>query len=289
MNGSTLTIETQQQTDRAMTHPTVRLIAIDVDGTLLDSAHTLSPGNRQALQAALAAGCHVTLATGRQYTYIAPLVTGLGLHSPQITSSGAVITLPASGEMLYADRIAREVAAQAIQLGEQLGITLVVIQNGKSFARAINADIEHMLTYGDPQPHVVPDLTATLHLPPTNIKAIAYRRDDLYARAEVEFQRDLGAQLNIFRSVPYYLEFSAKSVSKGTALRRVAERLGIEQAAILAIGDGNNDLAMFEVAGTAVAMGNASDAVKACADAVTGHCDADGVAQALERFVLRSE
>ena len=267
----------------------IRLIAIDVDGTLLDSAHTLSAGNRRALQAALAAGCHVTLATGRQYVYITPLVAELGLQSPQITSSGAVITLPASGEMLYADRIAREVAAETIRLGEQLGITLVVVQNGKTYARAINADIEHMLTYGDPRPHVAPDLLATLDLPPTNIKAIAYRQDELYARAEAEFQQALGTQLNIYRSVPYYLEFSAKSVSKGTALRRVAERLGIGQDAILAIGDGNNDIAMFEAAGLSVAMGNASAAVQARADAVTGHCDADGVAQAIERFVLGGE
>ena len=139
------------------------------------------------------AGVHITLATGRQYVYIAPLVAELALHSPQITSSGAVITLPASGEMLYADRIAREVAAEAIRLGEQLGITLVIVQNGKTFTRAINADIEHMLTYGDPRPHVAPDLAATLDLPPTNIKAIAYRQDELYARAEAEFQRALGS------------------------------------------------------------------------------------------------
>ena len=272
-----------------MSHPTIRLIAIDVDGTLLDSTHTLSAGNRRALQAALAAGCHITLATGRQYAYIAPLVAELELHSPQITSSGAVITLPVSGESVYTERITRELAAQTIRLGEQLGITLVVVQNGKSYTRALNADIEHMLTYGDPRPQVASDLAATLDLPPTNIKAIAYQQDDLYARAEVEFQLHLGAQLNIFRSVPYYLEFSAKSVSKGTALRRVAEQLEIEQKAILAIGDGNNDIAMFEAAGVAVAMGNASNAVKACAGAVTGHCDADGVAQAIERFVLRSE
>jgi len=270
-----------------VTHPAIRLVAIDVDGTLLDSTHRLSAGNRQALLAALAAGCHITLATGRQYVYIAPLVEELALHSPQITSSGAVITLPASGEMLYADRMTREVAAEAIRLGEQLGITLVIVQNGKTYARAINADIEHMLTYGDPRPHVVPDLAATLDLPPTNIKAIAYRQDELYARAEVEFQRALGSRLNIFRSVPYYLEFSPKSISKGTALCRVAERLGIEREAILAIGDGNNDIAMFEAAGMAVAMGNAGDAVKARAGAVTAHCDEDGVAQAIERFVLR--
>lgn len=272
-----------------MTHPAIRLVAIDVDGTLLDSTHTLSAGNRQALRAALAAGCHVTLATGRQYVYIAPLVVELGLHSPQITSSGAVITLPASGEMLYADRIGREVAAETIRLGEQLGITLVIVQNGKTFTRAINTDIEHMLTYGDPRPHVVPDLTATLDLPPTNIKAVAYRQDELYARAETEFQQALGTQLNIYRSVPYYLEFSAKSVSKGTALRRVAEQLGIGQDAILAIGDGNNDIAMFEAAGLSVAMANASESVKARADATTGHCDADGVAQAIERFVLSGQ
>ena len=271
-----------------MTHPAIRLVAIDVDGTLLDSTHRLSSGNRQALHAALAAGVHITLATGRQYVYIAPLVAELGLHSPQITSSGAVITLPASGEMLHADRIAREDAAEAIRLGEELGITLVVVQNGKTYARAINADIEHMLTYGDPRPHVAPDLLATLDLPPTNIKAIAYRQDELYARAEAEFQRALGSRLNIFRSVPYYLEFSPKSISKGTALRRVADYVGIAQSEILAIGDGHNDIAMFEAAGLSVAMANAGEDVKRHATAITAHCDEDGVARAIERFVLRS-
>ena len=78
------------------------------------------------------------------------------------------------------------------------------------------------------------------------------------------------------------------SISKGTALRRVADYVGITQSEILAIGDGHNDIAMFEAAGLSVAMANAGEDVKRHATAITAHCDEDGVARAIERFVLRS-
>ncbi len=108
-----------------------------------------------------------------------------------------------------------------------LGATLVVVQNGKTFTTAINADIEHMLSYGDPLPTVVPELTATLEVLPTNMKMIAYLQDDFFASAERVFQDQVGEQVNIFRSVPYYLEFSSKRASKGAALRRVADLLSV--------------------------------------------------------------
>lgn len=264
---------------------TIKLIALDIDGTLLNPQHELAPANEAAVRAAQAQGLHIVLATGKQYPLFAHLVQHLNLTSPQISAHGAMITDPRTRATLAHIGLPFDLAAQAIAIGEQLGITMVVCRDGENFVRAMNKDTEYMLTYGEPVPAILPDLRETLDPAPTHLMAIAYQDDILFDRAERELKAALGTQLTISRSSPYFLEILHPAASKGNALTQVCEMLEVPLAETMAVGDSFNDISMFRVAGLAVAMGHAPAAVKAAAHEVTATNAEDGVARAIEKII----
>lgn len=261
-----------------------KLVAIDVDGTLLNSRQQLTPRTAEALQAALDKGVHIVLATGKMYVGIQELVGKFGLQSPQITSGGAVITQ--KGQEICRWSVARPLAEQVIQMCEEQGLTLIVLRDGLTFAAALNDDTNYMETYGDPHPIVVNPLVNCLEPEPTNLYMIAYQQDERFGEAVRLFEQTMGGQLSVKRSSPYFLEFVHRDASKGNALRVLAERLDIAPGDMVAIGDSHNDLSMFAYVGRAVAMGSSSAAIQQAAHEVTASNDEDGVAQAIERLIL---
>jgi len=263
-----------------------KLVALDVDGTLLNSHHELTPAVAQAIREAQALGIHIVLATGKQYSAIMPLIEQLELTAPQITSHGALVTDPVQNVMLHQQCIPLEPGRKAIALGAELGVTMVIAGHGKTFAAAHNADIDYMLTYGDPVPQILSDLTLALEPAPTHLMALAYKRDALYAEAYQRFKTELDGQLSVSLSSPYYVEFLHPQASKGLALAAVCGQLDIDREYVLAVGDSFNDLSMFEFAGMAVAMDNAHSDVKKHANIVAPSNNDDGVAHMLRQFVL---
>jgi Cof subfamily protein (haloacid dehalogenase superfamily) len=263
-----------------------KLVALDVDGTLLDSNHELSIENETALKELIGQGVHVILATGKQYVTVAQLINRLGMTGPQITSEGAIITDPTTGEVLQRMGVPVELASQVIDIGRELNTTIVISSGDKTFAREMNEDIEYLLTYGDSMPEFVPDLRDALEPLPTHLMMITYQKDDLFLAAEARFRRDLDQSLRIHRSVPYYLNFVYPEVSKGRALRDVCALLHLDLKETLVIGDSPNDVPMFQVAGCAVAMGNSAESVKQHAHYVTASNDQSGVAQAIHHLIL---
>lgn len=266
-----------------MTHP-FKLVALDVDGTLLNPQHQLSPRNAAALRALVAKGVHVVLSTGKMYVGIEGLVAELGLSSPQITSGGAVIT--ENGQLIQEWTVPKALAVEVIEMCEAMGLTAVVLRDGKTYAAAINADTDYMETYSDPHPIVVQPLTDGLEPEPTQIYMIAYRQDARFNEAVGIFEQKFGKQLSVKRSSPYYLEFIHPNASKGTALQFLSQRLQIDPTEMLAIGDSFNDLSMFATVGHSVAMGHSPAQVQAAATEVTATNGEDGVALALERLIL---
>ncbi len=262
-----------------------RLFAIDVDGTLQTSAHALSERNAQAVQQAIAAGIHVVLATGKQHSTITHLVQQMKLQSPQITAGGAIITDPQTNIEIYRKDIPITIAGQILAQADTLGVTAIAFRDGQTFTRQLNRDIEYMLTYGDPYPTFMDDVSASFTPPPIQIMCIAYQNDTLYEQAFQTFVAEFGAVVEVRKSSPYYIEFTGLGVSKGTALYWLAQHLALDVADIVAIGDSYNDLSMFEMAGLAVAMGNAPEAVRAAADHITASNNEDGVAQIIEKIL----
>ena len=265
-----------------------QLLAIDVDGTLENSAHELSERNAKAVKAAIVAGLHVVLTTGKQYVAIQRHIDSLDLQSPQITAGGAVITDPVQKTDIYRMGIPANLASDVVKLADELGITAIVFRDGQTFTREINKDIEYMLTYGDPYPTLMDDVTASFDPLPLQLMCIAYQDDALYEHAFEAFVAEFGDTLGVRKSSPYYVEFTHKDVSKGTALQWLCNHLSIPLANTVALGDSFNDLSMFEVAGLSIAMGQSPLAVRDAADEVAASNDEDGVAETIQRILGES-
>ncbi|PJF43666.1 MAG: hypothetical protein CUN55_07910 [Phototrophicales bacterium] len=262
-----------------------RLFAIDVDGTLQNSQHQLTDTTADAIRHAVSKGVHIVLTTGKQYVTIQPHIDLLGLKSPQITAGGAIITDPKSSEDIYRKDIPPDLAQQILSRAHELGITAIIFRDGQTFTREMNADIEYMLTYDDPYPTFLEDITLALEPAPVQIMCIAYQNDTLYESAYQVFLTEFGDVVEVRKSSPYYIEFTALGVSKGTALKWLTEYLGISLDHVVAIGDSYNDLSMFDIVGLSVAMANAPEAVRKTADIVTLSHDEDGVAHIIQELL----
>jgi len=264
-----------------------RLLALDVDGTLLDPDHRLRPREAAAIRAARAAGLAVTLATGKQFRSIRPLLTALDLDGPQICLNGAAVTEGERAEPLVfsplrdADR--RAVIAAVREAAPDFLISQFALD-------AIYADRPHpglgvFAEYGEQEPTLVPDL-ATAPLPPAAKILVAGPRDAI-PRLRAEVTPLLGGRVYITTTMAEFLEFFAHGADKGTALAALRARLGVPREAVVAIGDGENDIPLLREAGLAVAMGNAGRALREVADLVAPGNDEDGVAAAIEGLLGR--
>lgn len=281
-------------------HPPIRLVAIDMDGTLLPALSTeVSPRNAQALRAAQKAGVIVVIATGRRAAYVAPLVDGLGLRAdtPLITSNGAV-TRTLAGESMdrchMAARVARGLCGVLRGFGslvftfDRPGRAELVLEDlegaQKRIALWVEANrnaievvkpLENALPEGeDPIQGMMAGGIVKMRDAEKALKASEWAGECASVRSEYP-ARDLAI-----------LDLLAPGVHKGWALERLAARLGVSRRETMAIGDNWNDVGMMEWAGQAVIMGNAAIELRTMAktrgwkQAPTN--DEDGVAVVLE-------
>ena len=286
-------------------HPPVRLVAIDMDGTLLPTfSQTISPRNVQALKAAQAAGITVAIATGRRTAYTAPLLEGLGLRAdmPLITSNGAVTrTLggdPVDRSHLEA-RVARGICGLLRPFGtlvftfDQVGLGELILEDFEQAHQRIalwveaNRDaievvkpLEDALTDGnDPIQGMVTGGVDQMKQAEKALKA-----NELSGFCEAVRTEYPARDLSILDLLP-------PGVSKGWALARLAARLGVDRKETMAIGDNWNDVDMLEWAGQAVMMSNAAHDLRTLAKTrgwkQTAPNDEDGVAVTLEMAVAR--
>jgi hypothetical protein len=267
----------------------VRLLALDLDGTILTPDLRLSPRTRTAVAAALAAGVHVTIATGRMYRSTLRYALDLSLPGPLICYQGGYVRdMPAAdgqpGELLLHRTMPAQAALAAIAWSRANGLDphvnagdRLVIERGPQAA----ADYERMAGIGA---ELVSDIAAAVDMPVTKVLAVGPPGlpDRLLAAGRAAFT----GELEVTVSHPEYLEFMPLGVTKATGVAFVAERLGISMAETMAIGDQANDLEMLREVGLGVAMGDAPVAVRAAADVITSTLDRDGAAMAIERHVL---
>jgi Cof subfamily protein (haloacid dehalogenase superfamily) len=286
-------------------HPPVRLVAIDMDGTLLPTfSHDVSARNARALRAAQAAGIVVAIATGRRQAYTAPILEGLGLRAdmPLITSNGAV-TRTLSGTPIDRSHLKAQVARGLCGLLRPFGavvftfdhegpgelvledleqthgrIALWVEANRKSIAEV--RPLEKALSDGnDPIQGMVAGGLSKMRAAEHALKESEWSGSCACIRTEYP-----GRDLSILDLLP-------EGVSKGWALSRLAARLGIDRKETMAIGDNWNDLDMLEWAGQSVVMGNAAAELRTMARTrgwkLAPPNDEDGVAVVLEKALAK--
>lgn len=270
-----------------------RLIALDVDGTILNPVGQLSPRVIAAVQAAQARGVTVALATARRWTGAAPIARALGLRGPLILYDGALRRLSPGGAIELALPLAKDIALEVARRMVAGGVRAVAQYSPLAGERMV-ASVELPMG-GWMEPYLDTFAHQVRYRP---VAALLGRRAPLrlvsFAPLErlrplAEQMADLKAEWQILESGSYgqaELTLFAPDVSKGAALTQLATDLRIPLAETLALGDGVNDISMLRAAGLGVAMGNAAAPARLAADVVTASNAEDGAARAIERYVL---
>ena len=267
-----------------MTYP-IKLVALDLDGTLLDEELRIGRRVECAIAATLARGVHVTIATGRAFASARPFAQRLGITTPLITYQGGVITDPRDATVLRAEGMTRDVALAAARraLAEDVDISFYVGETIYTRQRRWPQEF-YDRWFGLPM-HVTPDLTTILDSHPA-LKFIIIAEPPEADVIEARWKTAFDGRLIVVRSHRLFVEGNPPGVSKGAALAWLAERLAVPREGVLAMGDNDNDRSMVEWAGVGVAMGDGAPSLQAVADWVAPPLHADGVAAALDRFVL---
>ncbi len=271
----------------------IRLIALDVDGTLLDDQKQLPAANREALRAARARGVEIAIASGRMIPTIEPIETLLGLDCSIIAyNGGKVVSCRATGRRCLAHNpLSAGIAERLIRFSLEHGYLLNFYHEDVLYAdRSVRRGEEFRAIYSGRTgaKYHLTDLDGLRGTSPTKLILLSSPPD--CDRLQREFSAEFRSDVNVTRSDPEYLEFMAPGVDKGSALPVLAGDQGIAVEEILAMGDADNDLELVSRAGLGVAVGNARPRVKAAARRVTQRSNNDGaVAEAVERWVLNGE
>ncbi len=270
----------------------IRLIATDLDDTLLNEKNQLTERTLNALRAAMAAGCGVTLSSGRMMEAMLPFAQRIGVNAPMLLYNGAMLYNHSTDETLYATRVPYEIALGVARIVEDAG-SYVQVYPGKGYyctellerthvyARQINVPAipTHMpmskwleAHSGDVQKLLVIDTSAE-------------NADALQARLRKAYPH--GA--SFLKSKPHYIEIMPEGVNKGASMAKLAELLGLKPEEVMCFGDGQNDVPMLQYAGAGWAMANGCEEARACTPLIAPPNSEDGVAQVIERYLAEGK
>lgn len=276
-----------------MAHKQFRLVAIDLDWTTLSSEKTIGGRTVSAVNAALEQGIEVIFCTGRSRAQFERYLAQFPKLRYAIASSGAVVYDVKSWDKLVSHELPPEIVERIFAVGETLDCFPFMAMEGLSIYEGTKADqpLEYGLEdYLYEMYHFATPIDGIFQWYQSNRRPVEsvsfYFRD----HSPCDLVRQALKDLPLYMSFPKEpcVEMSMDTADKGLALTALCARLGIPMEDTLVIGDSDNDLPMFRAAGFAVAVENASPAVKAAADAVTLDCDHDGVGAAIEKFVLHT-
>lgn len=257
----------------------------DVDGTLVTHDKTLTQATQDAVAALHARGIAFAITSGRPPRGMRFFVEPLKLTTPIGGFNGGLITRPDMAP-LQEHALAPDTARQANEILTTKKIDVWVF-SGLDWLLT-NPDGPHVglekHTVKFP-PTIVPSVDAALG---TSYKVVGVSEDhELLQRCETEMQAALGQGASVSRSQPYYLDITHPRANKGVAVQNMAALMNVPMSEVAVIGDNYNDLAMFARSDFSIAMGNAPDDVKKKARFVTGSNDADGLAEAIHRYILK--
>ncbi|MFC4600010.1 Cof-type HAD-IIB family hydrolase [Cohnella hongkongensis] len=258
-----------------------RLIALDVDGTLLNDAHELTPRVARAVREMAERGAEIVICTGRGSTSALGVLRELGLQGTMITHNGAAVVDSQTREVIHDTAISHEQAARYIRFFRERRIHFDLNTAFDLFVETLDEDAAAM--YENLLARPIRRSFAE-RLPEPLVKMSVYAPKDVLDEVELEWQA-WKHELQTIRSGDRFIDVQHLNASKGQALEWLAGRRGIPRESILAIGNYYNDTGMLKFAGRGVAMDNSPDEVKAAADEVTVSNNEDGVAVVLESLL----
>ncbi|MPQ43870.1 Cof-type HAD-IIB family hydrolase [Clostridium tarantellae] len=266
-----------------------KLIAIDMDGTLLNSNRQVSKENIEVIKKAVAKGTKVVITTGRSLNGIKSFLNEIGLigeNEYAICHNGAAIYRTDNFQLIKANPIKGKDLKELYKLKKEIGLYMHAYTNDDCLAHERNmyTNIEKLYSGKDV---VILDYDNDVDDNLDIMKVLMFEEEHILNKKIEKIPKDYFEKYNIVRSLPVILEFLNKETNKGNGVKELSEYLGIKKEEIICIGDQQNDLEMIKFAGLGIAMGNATDEIKSCAEYITETNDNDGVAKAIEKFILK--
>lgn len=268
-----------------------KLLALDLDGTLLNENHEISEKNKIMINKARKNGVRIILISGREPNSIKYFSEELGLEELIGGFNGGIVTDNKVEKTYFNKCIQEELSKKTIYLLENMGVCSVVFAGNKMLAQDVNdrrikifknyaigdtEEVGHMSTFLEKN-----NLWGSIN------KIILSDSNEILNHHKDILSKEFGNGLTIQFSLPFFLEIFSNEISKGKALDFISDYYGIDSAEIIAIGDGENDIDMLKYAGLGVAMGNAPESVKEIADIVTLPNNKDGVSNIIEKFIVK--
>ncbi len=267
-----------------MSAPHVRLLALDLDGTLVKGARGVTERSRAAIRAAQDAGVAVTIATGRMFQSARRFAQSLDIHIPIICYQGAMVRHPDTGELVTSHVLPIEPALALVAYAKRHNLHVNAYVDDELYMERMTAEGRFYAETSRVDACLAKDLGAPIRRGTT--KLVIVTDEDRTVDLTEELRAEFGDVLEITRSHPRFAEAIRPGVDKGTGLRVVAQAQGVPVEETMAIGDNLNDLALVRAAGLGVAMGDGDPRVRAAADWVTGAYEQEGVASAIQRLIL---
>lgn len=263
----------------------IRLIALDLDGTVVAPGSTVSQRVREAVIRARAAGVPTTIVTGRMLQSARPHADALGVEGPIICYQGAAVYVVASGERLTHVPLSIELGQRIFARAAADGVRTLGFLDDELYTEDFDQYVERYTAISGVRPHIVSSLAELFaNASSTKIVCVVEREDaDAYVQTLETF---LGPTGYVTRSFPEYIEVMNPEVNKGRALAAVASLYGVSLDETMGVGDSWNDVPLLDAVGFGVAMGAAPPELLAVADASVGDVYHDGAAEAIDRFVL---
>ena len=272
----------------------IKLLALDLDGTLLNEKKEISPRTWAALERARSQGVLVVPVTGRPSQGVPQVVRTMPGLRYVVSSNGATIRDIVTGETLLEKHLSADTCLLVLDKCAHVPMIRQAFRNGVGYLSRADYNTlrdryagTSMLQYHLDTRQVLPGTVAEFlaaHRQP--VEELFFLTDSPREKADLRALLTGLPGIGFADPFPNDLEVIAGDIDKGEALRFLLRHLGLEASQVLAMGDGGSDLPLLQAAGIGVAMANATEGVKAAADFVTTSCDEDGVAVALEKFVL---
>ena len=266
-----------------------KVLALDIDGTLTNSEKKITERTRTAIRNAAQHGVKIVIASGRPVQGIWGFAEQLDLKELDgyiLSFNGGRLISCRTGEIIHDVKLPLQYLPEIYELSKQYGVNLMSYEGDNLITEepedeflAIEARINGLGI------KKVDNLSEYIDFPIN--KCLMLGEGDYLAKVEKKVHAALSDRLDVYRSEPFFLEILPKGVDKAKALEGLLDKLGCDRTELMACGDGYNDLTMIRYAGMGVAMANARDEVKAEADYVTLSNDEDGVAAAIEQFILK--
>ena len=271
-----------------------KLVAIDFDGTLVTDNKELTKKTIDVIKEASKKGVKIMISTGRSFYRLEKFIDALDLRKENqctICLNGGMVVENTTKELLYSKNLDVEEVEELIQLGKALRLPIMIYTRDTQYVEAI--------------PEVVRKNEKNLkgmHLKVINFNQLNFNKPQNYIykvcfidkperiiKKREQISKEILKKYEITSSVPEYLEIVKKGIKKSEAIKVVMEKYNIKQEEVMAIGDGENDIEMIDFAGLGIAMENAKDYIKDFANVITTSNNNNGVANAIEKYILMEE